>query len=208
MQRDSPSPKSSAALRSRSLRKVGLGHTQNGPPSVASRKYELRCDTQPGAPLGSPPPEHGPCLVQRDAQGWGKRRRGALPLAYSGGRSHSRLPANPANASAPPRTAGVAATPERSLRSDRRSAPAGSRPRSPSHPRRLPCVDRITARRATRDAAGPLLLSPALRSKLVLRRRPVSCRPCHNPRVIARCCRTIDLLDHLPANRPEHAVQC
>ena len=42
-------------------------HTQNGPPSVASRKYEppVRCPA--GAPLGSPPPGHHPYLVQRDA---------------------------------------------------------------------------------------------------------------------------------------------
>ena len=36
-----------------------------------------------GAPLGSPPPEYlpPPRSTRRDAQGWGKRRHGAFPLA-------------------------------------------------------------------------------------------------------------------------------
>ena len=46
----------------------GPQHTQNGPPSVASRKYEPSSAIPSlGAPLGSPPPEHHPYLVQRDA---------------------------------------------------------------------------------------------------------------------------------------------
>jgi hypothetical protein len=110
-------PSSNAALRSSSVRKVGPTHTQNGPPSVASRKYEppVRCPAR--APLGSPPPGHHPYLVQRDAMPKVGEApcRGALPLASSrrGGPSHlrvvrvqrrrvpSRLPADPANASAP-----------------------------------------------------------------------------------------------------------
>jgi hypothetical protein len=49
--------------------------TQNGPPSVASRNYGFQRDAQLGSPLGSPPPEHHPYLVQRDARpGLGKPR--------------------------------------------------------------------------------------------------------------------------------------
>jgi hypothetical protein len=76
-------PISGARLAAGARQKVAQ-HTQNGPPSVASRKNDLQCDTQPrGAsripsPLGITPTSS----TRRDAQGWVKRRDVAhWPLA-------------------------------------------------------------------------------------------------------------------------------
>jgi hypothetical protein len=63
---DAVVPRSSAALRSRSLREVGPTHAERpairGEPQVRT----CQCDAQPRAPLGSLPLEHHPYLVQRD----------------------------------------------------------------------------------------------------------------------------------------------
>jgi hypothetical protein len=108
---ESNSARDIAALAVLSARKVGLTHAERpairGEPQV---RPPIRC------------PAHHPYLVQRDAtpKGWGKRSvvahcrwqgRTQRPphafrsCAYSAGGSLSRLPANPANASSPARTA-------------------------------------------------------------------------------------------------------
>jgi hypothetical protein len=76
MQRDSPFPRSSAALRS--LRKVAPAHAERPAIRGEPQLRTFQCDTQLGAPLGSPPPEHYPYLVQRDAT----PKVGASPVSW------------------------------------------------------------------------------------------------------------------------------
>jgi hypothetical protein len=121
LQGDSPSPVPARRFAAGACGRWAQ-QTQNGPPSVASRKYDppVRCPAR--VPLGSPPPGHHPYLVQRDAMpkvgevaaSWrvavGRSGRGG-PLTPSGrartaaAGPHSRLPADPANVSAPAHTA-------------------------------------------------------------------------------------------------------
>ena len=81
--------------------KGGPQHTQNGPPSVASRKDEPSSAIPSlGAPLGSPPPEHHPYLVQRDAT----PKVGASAVSW-------RIAVGTAGGAAPSRVRVVRATP-------------------------------------------------------------------------------------------------
>jgi len=117
VQRDGPSP----APARRCAAGAWVQHTQNGPPSVASRKYEppLQCPARGASRLPLPQGITPPRSTRRDAPRLGQAPcRGALPLArpdaatlsrlravpYRGGGS-ARLPANPANATAPAHTA-------------------------------------------------------------------------------------------------------
>jgi hypothetical protein len=88
------SARSSAALRSRRLRKGGPQDTQNGPPSVASRKYGPSSAMPSYGRLSDPLPlSITPYLVQRDATPRVGQApcRGALPLARPGGPSRVRV---------------------------------------------------------------------------------------------------------------------
>ena len=75
LQRDSPSP---APARRFAAGPCGrwAQYTQNGPPSMASRKHEppVRCPARGACRLPSPWASLLPRTTRRDAQGWGSRR--------------------------------------------------------------------------------------------------------------------------------------
>ena len=89
LQGDSPSPAPTRRFAGGACGRWAQ-HTQNGPPSVASRKYEppVRCPARGACRLPSPWASPLPPSTQRDAQGWAKRR----VVARCGGQGRTRRP--------------------------------------------------------------------------------------------------------------------